>query len=308
MGIFKKTKHPDSLKKHSFFRLKADCSAYILLIPALILLLILVWRPIYSGFVMSLHKMQGYNMTEFVGLDNYKAIIHESLFKTAVWNSVKYVFWSLIIGFIPPIFIAIMMCELRKCKGFVKFAVYFPGICPAIVTSLLWALMYEPSAGGLLNTFITHLGMEPNGWLNDQTKTIMYIIVSMSWAGFGSAAILYLATLEGLPKELFEAAIIDGASIFQRIRYITLPQMSGIVLLMLIRNISGVFQIMEQPLAMTGGGPNNASLSLGLLGYRYGFVYFQIDKAVTVGFITFALLFAITLVYFRVEKKVSEND
>lgn len=308
MGIFKKTKHPDSLKKHSFFRLKADCSAYILLIPALILLLILVWRPIYSGFVMSLHKMQGYNMTEFVGLDNYKAIIHESLFKTAVWNSVKYVFWSLIIGFIPPIFIAIMMCELRKCKGFVKFAVYFPGICPAIVTSLLWALMYEPSAGGLLNTFITHLGMEPNGWLNDQTKTIMYIIVSMSWAGFGSAAILYLATLEGLPKDLFEAAIIDGASIFQRIRYITLPQMSGIVLLMLIRNISGVFQIMEQPLAMTGGGPNNASLSLGLLGYRYGFVYFQIDKAVTVGFITFALLFAITLVYFRVEKKVSEND
>lgn len=308
MGIFKKTKHLDSLKKHSFFRLKADCSAYILLIPALILLLILVWRPIYSGFVMSLHKMQGYNMTEFVGLDNYKAIIHESLFKTAVWNSVKYVFWSLIIGFIPPIFIAIMMCELRKCKGFVKFAVYFPGICPAIVTSLLWALMYEPSAGGLLNTFITHLGMEPNGWLNDQTKTIMYIIVSMSWAGFGSAAILYLATLEGLPKELFEAAIIDGASIFQRIRYITLPQMSGIVLLMLIRNISGVFQIMEQPLAMTGGGPNNASLSLGLLGYRYGFVYFQIDKAVTVGFITFALLFAITLVYFRVEKKVSEND
>ncbi len=308
MGIFKKTKHLDSLKKHSFFRLKADCSAYILLIPALILLLILVWRPIYSGFVMSLHKMQGYNMTEFVGLDNYKAIIHESLFKTAVWNSVKYVFWSLIIGFIPPIFIAIMMCELRKCKGFVKFAVYFPGICPAIVTSLLWALMYEPSAGGLLNTFITHLGMEPNGWLNDQTKTIMYIIVSMSWAGFGSAAILYLATLEGLPKDLFEAAIIDGASIFQRIRYITLPQMSGIVLLMLIRNISGVFQIMEQPLAMTGGGPNNASLSLGLLGYRYGFVYFQIDKAVTVGFITFALLFAITLVYFRVEKKVSEND
>lgn len=303
----KKNKYPRTLKRNGVLKLKTDFSAYILLIPSLILLFILVWRPIYSGFVMSLHKMQGYNMTEFVGLDNYKAIIHESLFKTAVWNSVKYVFWSILIGFIPPIFIAIMMCELRKCKGFTKFAVYFPGICPAIVTSLLWTLMYEPSAGGLLNTFVTNLGMEPYGWLNDQTKTIMYIIVSMSWAGFGSAAILYLATLEGLPRELFEAAMIDGASIFQRIRYITLPQMSGIILLMLIRNISGVFQIMEQPLAMTGGGPNNASLSLGLLGYRYGFVYFQLDKAVTVGFITFALLFIITLVYFRVEKKVSEN-
>lgn len=302
-----KRRYPKTLKKPGILKLKTDISAYILLVPSVILLSILVWRPIYSGFVMSLHKMQGYNMTEFIGLDNYRAIIHESLFTTAVWNSVKYVFWSIIIGFIPPIFIAIMMCELRKCKGFVKFAVYFPGICPAIVTSLLWALMYEPSAGGLLNTIIMRLGMEPNVWLNDQAKTIMYIIVSMSWSGFGSAAILYLATLEGLPKDLFEAAMIDGATIFQRVRYITLPQMSGIILLMLIRNISGVFQIMQEPLAMTGGGPNNASLSLGLLGYRYGFVYFQLDKAVTVGFITFALLFIITLVYFRIEKKVSDN-
>lgn len=303
----RKSKYPRTLKRSGLLGFKSDLSAYVLMIPSVILLFILVWRPIYTGFIMSLYKTQGYNLVEFVGFQNYADIIHESLFTTAVWNSIKYVFWSILIGFIPPIFIAIMMCELRKCKGFVKFAVYFPGICPAIVTSLLWALMYDPGSGGLLNTILGQFGIEPYGWLNDQTKTIMYIIVSMSWAGFGSAAILYLATLEGLPKELYEAAIIDGASIFQRIRYITLPQMSGIILLMLIRNISGVFQIMQEPLAMTGGGPNNASLSLGLLGYRYGFVYFQIDKSVTVGFITFALLFVITLVYFRVEKKVSEN-
>ncbi len=285
--------------------LKSDISAYLIILPSLFCLFMFVWRPIVSGFRMSLYDTQGYSLTEFVGLDNYKAIVSDSLFTTAVANTFKYVGWSTLIGFIPPILIAIMICELRYAKSFVKFALYFPAICPVIVTSLLWGLLYEPGPGGLLNTILMKMGMEPNQWLNDANMTIIYIIISKTWQGFGGAAIIYLATLEGLPKELYESAMIDGAGIFQRIRYITLPQMWGVILLMLINNISGVFQIMTEPLTMTGGGPNNASLSLSLLSYRYGFVYMEVDKALTVGVLTFFILFVLTLFYFKLDKKVN---
>ena len=192
-------------------------------------------------------------------------------------------------------------------KSFVKFSIYFPSICPAIITSLMWTLIYDPSAGGLLNNILIKLGMEPKLWLNDPKNVIFYIIVTMTWAGFGGAAILYLSSLQSISKELYEAAYIDGAGLWQRTWHITLPQISGIILLMLIKNISGVFQVFTEPMTMTGGGPNNASVSLALLGYRYAFVNFKIDKALAVGVITFILLFIMTLFYFKVEKKVN-ND
>ena len=288
-------------------RLKSDVSAYWLILPSLLCLLLIVWRPIFTGMYLSLFKLQGYTPIGFAGLENYRNVLNETLFNTTLANTFKYVGYSLVVGFVPPIFFAIMINEIRYMKSFVKFSIYFPSICPAIITSLMWTLIYDPSAGGLLNNILIKLGMEPKLWLNDPKNVIFYIIVTMTWAGFGGAAILYLSSLQSISKELYEAAYIDGAGLWQRTWHITLPQISGIILLMLIKNISGVFQVFTEPMTMTGGGPNNASVSLALLGYRYAFVNFKIDKALAVGVVTFILLFIMTLFYFKVEKKVN-ND
>lgn len=301
--MFKKS----NARSKAIARLKNDASAYILLLPALLCLFLFVWRPIFEGAVLSLFKLQGYEPIKFVGLDNYKAVIGETLFKRTISNTFTYVFYSLLIGFPIPVIVAIMVNEIRYCKSFVKFSIYFPAICPAIITSLLWTLIYDPSAGGLLNTILIKLGLEPMQWLNDGGKAIFYIIISMTWAGFGGSAILYLSSLQGVSKELYEAAYIDGAGLWQRTWHITLPQISSIIILMLIRQFSGVFQTFNEPMVMTGGGPNNATVTLALLGYRYGFVYFKLERALAVGVITFIILFTLTLFYFRVEKKVS-ND
>ncbi len=301
------TKKKSILHAASLGKLKNDFSAYWLLLPSLLCLFFFVWRPIVSGMYMSLYKMQGYTPTEFVGLENFKAVIGETVFKTTVANTFKFVAYSIVVGFIPPIFFAIIMNEIRYCKSFVKFAIYFPSMCPSIITSLMWALIYDPSAGGLLNSILIKLGMEPGIWLNDPNKVILYIIISMTWAGFGGAAILYLSSLQSISKELYEAAYIDGAGLWQRTWHITLPQISSIILLMLIKNISGVFQVFTEPMTMTGGGPNNASLTISLLGYRYGFVTFKIGRALATGVITFIILFVMTLFYFWVEKRVN-ND
>lgn len=296
------------MKKFKLRKIGNDFSAYILMLPAVLAIFLFLWKPIFQGAYLSFFKMQGYTPTQFIGFENYKTVVTESIFNTTLLNTFKYVGWSLLVGFIPPIFIAIMLNEVRWCKGFIRFSIYFPSISPVIVTSLLWALIYDPSAGGLLNMFLIKLGIPAQQWLNDANNVILYIIISMTWSGFGSAVILYLSSLQGINSEMYEAAYIDGAGLWARIRYITIPQMWGIILLMLVNNISGVFQVFAQPLAMTGGGPNNASMSLSLLAYRYAFQNFKTEKALATGMITFVILFIMTIFYFRLEKKVKNDD
>lgn len=124
----------------------------------------------------------------------------------------------------------------------------------------------------------------------------------MTWRGFGSTAIIYLASLQGVNNELYEAATLDGAGVLGRVRYITFPQISNIIGLMFIMQIIGVFQIMYEPLTMTDGGPNNASMSLMLQGYFYGFRYFEAGRSMAVSTITFFILVMLTAVYFKVNK------
>ena len=289
-------------------RFMMDFPAYLLLIPSVFCLFMFTWRPIFMNFFMSVFRLQGYQPVEFIGLENYIRIIKDSLFLKTLTNTFTYVGWSFVVGFLPPIFVAIIVNELRACKSFVRFAIYFPSMTPIIITSLMWTLIYNPGPGGLLNSIFMKLGFEALPWLNDANNAILYIIISQTWAGFGSAAVLYMSTLQGISNDLYEAAFIDGATLWRRIWHITLPQIASIILLMFIRQFSGVFQIFNEPLMMTGGGPNNATVTLGLLSYRYAFVYFQLEKAITVGVITFLILLVLTSFYFWVEKKVTIDE
>lgn len=149
-------------------------------------------------------------------------------------------------------------------------------------------------------------GLQPMTWLNNANLSIPLIIVMLTWSGFGGAVIMYLASLQGIDRSLYEAAKLDGAGIFQRIRVVMMPHMWGILLLQAVRQIIGIFQIAEQPLVMTGGGPNGASTSLGLTNYYYAFKYGQFDRSMALGVIMFILLVWLTLLYFRLDKKINE--
>ena len=149
-------------------------------------------------------------------------------------------------------------------------------------------------------------GLGPVGWLSNAHLTIPLIILAMTWNGFGSTMILYLASLQSVDQSLYEAARLDGAGVFSRIKNVLLPHMSGILFLNAIRQIIAVFQITEQPLVMTGGGPNGASMSLGLTNYFYAFKYGQLDKSMALGVITFILLIGLTYIYFKFDKKIND--
>lgn len=293
-------------KKKLGANLAYDIKSWLFVVPTLVILIFVTYRPMVMGVWYSLHNMQGYTVKDWCGLNNYIDIFRDKLFLTALKNSLKYVGWSLAIGYLLPVVLSVLLNEAVRGKGAMRFLVYLPTIVPGIAASMLWYLIYFPGDAGLLNSLLGKLGIPAMQWLENPDLTIPLIVLSMTWGGCGGTTIYYLAALQGVNRELYEAGVIDGMGIFSRMKHIAFPKLYPVMLLFLVKQIIGVFSIMEQPLAMTGGGPSNASLSLGLLGYRYGFMYYKPGHGIAVGVIQFVLLIFMTIIYFKLEKKANE--
>lgn len=286
---------------------KRDFRAWILILPALLCIYFVVIRSQMLAIIWSFFDMTGYTPTEFVGVDNYRIVLTDTAFMKTFGNTLLYVLYSIVTGYFVPIVVALIMNELVHCRKLTRFIVYLPTVMPAVTVSLLWYFIYYPDPSGLLNSLIVRWGGQPYAWLQDGRFTILYIVVSMSWSSLGGMAIYLYSALQGVSRELYEAAVIDGAGVFSRLKVVTFPYMSGMLLLFFMRHIMGVFNILEQPLQMTDGGPNNASVSLGLLSYRYAFTDGTPQYALALGVIMFVIMVAGTAVYFRLNKKVEEN-
>lgn len=305
---YSKISNVGSVKKSgiSLAKTKKLCSGWALVIPSVILFVFLVWRPIVIGIMYSFYDLRGTTPTEFVAFKNYVDVLTDSNFLSTLLNTVKYVLWSLLIGLPLPFVAAVILNEKRHFKGFYKFTLYLPVVMPAIVTCLIWRYIYGEGSGGLLNMILSWIGGSPMTWLSDKTMTIPLIIIAMTWNSFGNTMILYLSSLQGVDVSIYEAARIDGAGFWRRLWVVVMPHMRGIMLLLAIKQIIGVFQITEQPLIMTGGGPNGASMSLGLTNYFYAFRYGQMDKSLALGVITFLILLSLTFVYFKLDRKIND--
>jgi multiple sugar transport system permease protein len=293
-------KQPNRLRNGIF---KNDLVAWLLMLPSLLMFIFFTWQPLVSGIILSFFQTKGYNIVKFIGLGNYRDVLTNSSFNAALMNSVSYTLWSLVIGFTVPIIVAILLNEVIHLNGFFKFSFYFPSMIPGMATFLMWAFMYNPAKWGVLNNILSSVGLPSFGWLNVPQYTILLIVITMTWSAFGGTALIYMASLQGISQELYEAAALDGAGFFKKIRYITLPNIKGVILLMLIMQIITVFQVMIQPLSMTGGGPNDASLSLMLQSYLYAFNYIKAGPSMAVGVITFLILIIPTFLYFILSNK-----
>lgn len=285
---------------------RQNVTGWLLLLPSLILFSYIIWRPIILSVFYSFFDLQGFTPTRFVGFKNYIDVLTDSLLVQALWNTLRFVLWSLVISFPVPIIVAFMLNEMLHGKEIFKFSLFFPSVLPGMAISLIWALMYDPGQGGLMNTLLYYLGMQPFEWLQNKKFVIPLMQVAMAWGGIGSTALIYISAMQGIDNELYEAARIDGAGFFRRMQVVLMPHISGMLLVMLVRHIIGTCQILEEPLLMTGGGPNNASMTMGLQMYRYAFIYFQTDKALAYGGIMFVLLMILTVGYHRLDKKIND--
>lgn len=282
--------------------IRRDIAGWLVMLPTIILFAFFVWEPLIESVRLSLYTAKGIRLEKFVGLDNYILVLNHPDFLAAFANTFTYILWSLIIGFFVPILLAILISETVHLKGLFKIGVYFPNVMPGMAMVMMWAFFFRPGQTGVLNILLGKLGIDPQIWLTNPKLTIPLIIATMTWKGAGSTALIYMAGISGINPELYEAATLDGAGIRQRIRYITLPNIFTLGKTLLILQIISVFQILYEPLVMTNGGPNNASISVMQLVYNYAFRDYNYPAAAALSVMMCIVLIVLSGLYFKLTK------
>lgn len=285
---------------------RKDLTGWLIMLPTILLFAFFVWEPLLESVRLSLYTAKGIRLEAFVGWDNYIRVLKHPDFLAAFTNTFKYIIWSLIIGFFVPVIIAILVSETVHLKSFFRVGVYFPNVVPGLAIVLMWGYFFRPGNTGVLNILLNKIGLDSFIWLTNPLLTIPLIVITMTWKGAGSTALIYMAGISNINPELYEAATIDGAGILQRMRFITLPSIFSLGKTLLILQIIAVFQILYEPLVMTNGGPNNASISIMQLVYNYAFRDFNYPMAAALSVLICIILVALSGLYFKLTASKEE--
>ena len=246
-------------------------STFVFLLPMLIVFGLFAWFPILRGVVMSVQKTNLVDAPSWVGFDNFARVLADPQLGIAVGNTVWFMLLALLFGFPVPIVLAVLMSEVRRGRGLYSALAYLPVVIPPVVSVLLWRFFYDASPHGVFNTILGWVGLGPMPWLQNAGSAMPSIVIEATWANAGAAVIIYLAALVSVPTDLYDAADVDGASIVQKVRNITLPYLRSVIAVTLILQLIATAQLFTEPLLFTSGGPNNATLTVLLLIYRYAF-------------------------------------
>jgi multiple sugar transport system permease protein len=246
-------------------------STLVFLLPLLGIFGLFSWFPIIRAFVMSLQETNLVSTPTFVGLENFARVLADPLFGIAVRNTAYFALLALVIGFPIPLVLAVIMSETRRGKGLLSALAYLPVVVPPVVSVLLWRFFFDASPTGVFNTILGWIGLGPLPWLQNSASAMPSIVMEATWAAAGGTVIIYLAALLSVPPELYDAAEVDGASIWQKIRNVTLPHLRGVLFVTLILQLIATAQVFTEPFLFTGGGPANATTTVLLLIYHYAF-------------------------------------
>jgi multiple sugar transport system permease protein len=283
---------------------RRNIAGLLFLTPAFILFGVFVWYPIIYGFILSFQDNSLFGGSgSWVGWHNFQRVIADPLFAIAWGNALKYTVYGLLFGYALPLALALAINEVRHGKAYFRLAFYLPVIIPPLVTVFLWRYMYTPD-GGLLNGLLGLIGIGKQPWLQSPGTALQSLVVVTTWANLGGAMLIYLAALQGIPAELYEAAELDGSGIWRRVWHITMPQIRGVMLIMLILQLIATFQIFTEPFTLTNGGPVNATTTVMLLIYNYAFQNADLGAASALSVILFLVLVTFSLGYFAVTRRL----
>ena len=276
--------------------------AYLFLLPALLAFTLVTWYPILSTILYSFQKVNVAGFQGWVGFSNYTRMFGNPIFYTAWQNTLVYVLLSLVMGAMVPIVLALIINEMRGLSSFFQTIVYLPTLIPIAVGLIVWRQIYAPT-GGILNSLLKIVNIAPQLWLQDPLLAKPALIVIMTWIGAGGATLLYLYALREIPPDIFEAAELDGFTVFQRIRYIALPLLRSRIQIMLVLQIITVAQVFTEPFVLTNGGPASSTTSPVLEIYNIAFTRtdFGLASAWGVSMLVALSVFSILYVIFTRE-------
>lgn len=276
--------------------------------PSLFVIFSFFFLPVLAALALSftdydIYALGNPDYVRFVGLKNYAKLIEDPMF----WTSVKNTFYFVIVG--GPLSVAVSLgtalllnSKLVKLKGLFRVTYFLPVVTTLVAVAVIWRFIYHPRFG-LINYVLGLIGIGQIDWLGDPVFAMPALIIMAVWKNFGYNMIIFIAGLQNIPEDLYEAADIEGASAFQQFISITIPQLAPTTLFISIITMIGYFQLFAEPYVMTQGGPLSSTISVVLYMYQEGFRWWNIGYSTAIAFMLFLIILVGTVIQFRLQKE-----
>lgn len=282
-------------------------AAMLFLAPALLLIFLFFFAPVVAGFALSLTDFDLYSIGDihnlrFVGLHNYRELVGSSIFWQAFFNTVIFAVaggpLTVLASLVSALFVN---AKLTRGKAMFRTIYFAPVVTTLVAVSIVFKYLYHPRFG-VINRALGVVGIPAIDWLGDPHWALFSIIILAIWRQFGYSMIIFIAGLQTIPAELYEAARIDGAGVWRQFRHVTLPMLAPTFLFVGIVTAIGYLQLFAEPYVMTQGGPLNHTLSAVMLMYQQGFKFWRMGYAAAVAFVLFLVVGSATLLQLRFQR------
>lgn len=323
VNLMSKIEIPARYKRKSFW--VDTIWAYIYLLPVFIILGMFVFYPVVRSFFMSFYDWDLIGTKRYIGLDNFIELFNDKIFLKAIINTSYFVFVSVPITICLSLFTAILLNTKIKARSWYRLAFFIPWITSPVAATMVWKWIFNYNNYGLFNFFLlklTHLvnwfahiftfgsvdqwlSFSPIHWLNEPSLTVPNLILLSVWKMMGYNIVIFLAGLQNVPKELYEAAEVDGASRWQKFRYITLPMISPTTFFISIISIIGAFKVFTQVFVLYSGSPGllNSGMTMVFYVYSKAFTDWRMGYASAGAYVLFFIIFIFTMIQMNLSKK-----
>lgn len=276
--------------------------AVFFLAPSFLPLALFTFFPMAKSVWMSLHSWNLISAPTWVGVENYKRLLSDPATIQAFWHTLLYVLGYLPLVYCGGLALALVLNTRLPARGLLRAVYFLPVITSWVVVALVWKWILNPSSG-VVNTVLGALGLPEPGWWTDPRWAIASVILASAWKDLGFVMVILLAGLQGIPGELYEAARIDGATWWARLRYITVPLLTPSTFFVVVISLINGFQVFDQVFVMTGGGPQGASQVVVGQIYDLTFRYGRAGEAAALSWLLFGVILIITLIQMWGQRK-----
>jgi multiple sugar transport system permease protein len=279
-------------------------TAYLFILPTLIGFLVFTAGPLLAGLGLSFFTFDFFAPPKFAGLDNFRLMLDDRRLWPIFGNTVRYVVIMVLLDLVWALGLALSLNSYMPAvlKVVFRSVFFFPILTSGAVTAIVWRYLFNRDRG-IINYFLSLFGVPPIPWLASSNWVIPSVSLMSVWNGVGFNTILLLAGLQSIPKELFEAAEIDGANRWAAFRYVTLPLLTPTIFFILVKGLIAVFQLFSEPYSMTGGGPGDASRTIVMYIYEVGFRSLRLGYASSIALVLFAVILTFTIVQFVISRR-----
>jgi multiple sugar transport system permease protein len=276
--------------------------------PALVLIGVFFFVPVLAGLFLSFTDFDIYaigrpDTARFMGLENYRQVLSNPLFWQALGNTFLFVILGGPLSVLTSLVAALLVsAKLVRYPGLFRSIFFMPVVTTLVAVAIVWRYLYHPQYG-LLNWALGGVGIHPVDWLGDPHWAMFAIILMAVWKNFGYNMLIFIAGLQSIPEDLYEAAHLDGAGSWARFRHVTLPSLAPTFLFVGVMTMLGNFQLFAEPYVMTQGGPLKATTTVVLLMYEEGFRWWRMGMAAALAFVLFVIMFLGTLIQMRLQRE-----